>query len=487
MPYRASILAVGLIYLLLGTGSAMTKLPVCDEAWYANPAINLSAGRAMATTVLESAGTPLRGLDRHTYWVMPLYIVSQAAVDELFGPGLLRARLISVVSGLLILVSWFVILRTLFENEYVALLGIFLMAIDSYMIAVGSTGRSDMLCAGLGSAGLAAYLAIRSRSLSFALLVSNALIAASGLTHPNGILYLASLLFLVWSFDRREIKWVHVAAGAAPYLAGAAIWSTYILQSPGDFVAQFGSNARTRTSGITSPWTLIKGETLRYMNAYGLGSQATGLSRIKVVMLLAYCAGIAGVLLSPGLRRQPSSRILLSMTGLVFILMLVLEGAKQDWYLVHIIPLFCAVLAVWVVHAMTRRVLPAPLLVLGIAGLVTVNLGLVGWLLHRADYENSYMPVVQFLRTAPQDHARVMGSAELGFQIGFDRLTDDTRLGFYSGKRPDLVVVEEIYEGWFRKHEAREPAVYRHVQGTLAGARKVFDNGRYHVFSVSSR
>ena len=245
----------------------------------------------MATTVLESAGTPLRGLDRHTYWVMPLYIVSQAAVDELFGPGLLRARLISVVSGLLILVSWFVILRTLFENKYVALLGIFLMAIDSYMIAVGSTGRSDMLCAGLGSAGLAAYLGIRSRSLSFALLVSNALIAASGLTHPNGILYLASLLFLVWSFDRREIKWVHVAAGAAPYVAGAAIWSTYILQSPGDFVAQFGSNARTRTSGITSPWALIKGEALRYMNAYGLGSQATGLSRLRVVMLLAYCTG----------------------------------------------------------------------------------------------------------------------------------------------------------------------------------------------------
>ena len=90
VPYRASILAVGLIYLLLGTASAMTKLPVCDEAWYANPAINLSAGRPMATTVLESAGTPLRGLDRHTYWVMPLYIVSQAAVDELFGPGLLN-------------------------------------------------------------------------------------------------------------------------------------------------------------------------------------------------------------------------------------------------------------------------------------------------------------------------------------------------------------------------------------------------------------
>jgi 4-amino-4-deoxy-L-arabinose transferase-like glycosyltransferase len=487
LRYRASILAVGMIYVLLGTGSAMTKLPVCDEAWYANPAFNLSAGRPMATTVLESAGTPLHGLEHHTYWVMPLYIVGQAFVYQLFGPGLLQTRLFSVFWGLVILASWFVILRRLFEDKYVALLGIFVMAIDSYMIAVGSTGRSDMMCAGLGSAGLAAYLWLRSRNLSLALLVGNALIAASGMTHPNGMLYFASLLFLVWSFDRRNVKWIHVGAGAVPYLAGATIWSMYILQSPSDFIAQFGSNARTRTSGITSPWAVIRGETLRYMNAYGLGSQSAGLSRVKAVMLLAYLSGIAGVLLSPRLRQQPPSRVLLSMTGLTFILMVLLEGAKQDWYLVHIIPLFSAVLAVWVVHCLRHRVVPAAVLVLGMSGLVLVNVGLVGWLLHRADYQNTYGPVVQFLRTAPNDRATVMGSAELGFQIGFDRLTDDTRLGFYSRKRPDLVVVEEIYEGWFRKHEAREPDVYRHVRTVLAGARKVFDNGRYRVYSVSSR
>ena len=487
LRYRASILAVGMIYVLLGAATAMTKLPVCDEAWYANPAFNLSAGRTMGTTVLESAGTPLHGLEQHTYWVMPLYIVGQAFVYELFGPGLLQTRLFSVFWGLVILVSWFVILRTLFENKYVALLGIFVMAIDSYMIAVGSTGRSDMMCAGLGSAGLAAYLGLRPRGLSPALFVSNALVAASGMTHPNGILYLASLLFLVWSFDRQNLKWIHVGAGVAPYLVGATIWSVYILQSPQDFIAQFGGNARVRTSGMTSLWAPIKGEALRYIDAYGLGSQATGLSRLRVVILLAYLTGIAGVLLSPRLRQHPSSRVLLFMTGMTFVLMVLVEGAKQDWYLVHIIPLFSAVLAVWVVHSLKHRVVPAAVLVLGISGLVLVNVGLVGGLLHRMDYQRRYLPVAQFLQTTPNNRATVMGSAELGFQIGFDRLTDDTRLGFYSRKRPDFVVVEEIYEGWFRKHEAREPDVYRHVRTMLAGARKVFDNGRYRVYSVSSR
>lgn len=486
----ASLAAIGLLYLLLGTGSALTKLPICDEAWYANPAFNLSAGRSMGTTVLESAGTPLHGLERHTYWVMPLYIVGEASVYELFGAGLLQTRLFSLGWGLVLLASWFVILRVLFEThdaQYVALLGVFVMAVDSYIIAVGSTGRSDMMCAGLGAAGLAAYLGLRSRSLATALLVSNSLVAASGMTHPNGVLYLASLIFLVVYFDRRSIRAIHLAAAAAPYLAGAVIWSRYILESPADFIAQFGGNARTRLSGATSPLAVIKGELLRYVNAYGLGSQSVGLARIKIVMLAAYLAGIGGVVVSPWLRRQTPSRVLLSMTAITFALMVVVEGAKQDWYLVHIIPLFAALLAVWVVHCVKHRVLPAGIVALGMTGFVVVNVGLVGWLLHRADYQSKYLPLVEFLRTTPNQRARIFGSAELGFQVGFDRVSDDTRLGYYSRKTPDLIVVEQIYEGWFKKHESREPDVYRHVQTTLAAARKVFDNGQYRVYSVSSR
>jgi hypothetical protein len=476
-----------MLYVLLGSGSALTRLPICDEGWYANPAFNLSAGRPMGTTVLESAGTPLHGLERHTYWVMPLYIVGEASMYELFGAGLLQTRLFSLAWGLVVLASWFVILRALFEEKYVALVGVFVMAVDSYMIAVGSTGRSDMMCAGLGSAGLAAYLRLRSWNLFMALFVSNALVAASGMTHPNGVLYLASLTFLILYRDRRNIGWTHAGAAAAPYLVGAAMWSTYILQNPADFIAQFGSNARTRTSGITSPWAVIRGEALRYVNAYGLGSQSSGLARIKIVMLVTYLAGILGVLANPFLRRQPPPRVLLLMTGITFALMVVVEGAKQDWYLVHIIPLFAALLAVWVVHCLNDRALPASVVGFGMAAFAFVNVGLVGWLAHRTDYQAKYMPVVEFLRTAPNEHARIIGSAELGFEVGFDRVNDDTRLGFYSRKTPDLIVVEQIYDGWFRKHEVREPDVYRHVRTTLAAARKVFDNGQYRVYSVSSR
>jgi hypothetical protein len=121
-----------------------------------------------------------------------------------------------------------------------------------------------------------------------------------------------------------------------------------------------------------------------------------------------------------------------------------------------------------------------------VAILVVINVGAVGWLFHRADYQNIYLPVVEFLNSPPHVRERVMGSAELGFQIGFERLTDDYRLGYYSGKRAAVIVVEENYEGRFRRYQTQEPAVFRHVMKTLSEARKVFDNGRYRVYELSA-
>ena len=76
--YLLLLIGVVAIYFALAIGSAMTKSPWSDEAWFANPAVNLITRGRMATPVLETAGTGFKGLDQHTYWVMPLHLVTQA-------------------------------------------------------------------------------------------------------------------------------------------------------------------------------------------------------------------------------------------------------------------------------------------------------------------------------------------------------------------------------------------------------------------------
>jgi len=88
---------------------------------------------------------------------------------------------------------------------------------------------------------------------------------------------------------------------------------------------------------------------------------------------------------------------------------------------------------VWIAYVWHQASKLAYFVGIGVAILVVVNVGAVGWLFHRADYQNTYLPVVEFLNSPPHVRERVIGSAELGFQIGFERLTDDYRLGYYSG------------------------------------------------------
>jgi 4-amino-4-deoxy-L-arabinose transferase-like glycosyltransferase len=477
-------IAVAVIYLAAASGVARTKLPFCDEGYYSNPAFNLASGSSMATTVLETAGHHYRGLEHHTYWEMPLFILAEAGGFKVFGFGLFQMRGLSVVCGLAILVSCFLIVRKLLESDGAALLVCALLATDSEFLTAAPVGRSDALCAALGFAALAVFLCLRERHRGWAVLASQSLTAASGMTHPNGLFYFGGLLLLTLGLDYRRLGWRHVGIATIPYLVGAAAWGAYILQDPADFWVQFWGTGSARLAGIGHLGYALKAEIVnRYLDTYGLALHASMLSRLHVVSLLGYAIGVAGCVLSPGLRRQRGVRLLLCLAGLVFVMMVLLESTKQDWYLIHILPWFAALLGVWVCYVWERRALPHWLLVVGLCGLFMVNLGTVIHLIRRNDYRTRYLAAANFLQSERDGKALVMGDAALGFALGFDNLLDDTRLGYYTGKQAQFIVVESNYEGWFDRFRRSEPEVYRHIQTLLTRAyRKIYDAGSYRIY-----
>ena len=69
----------------------------------------------MGTTVLEPASSTwksvkLTGIDRHTYWVMPLNLLANAAGFRVFGFSVYSMRLLSLLWGLIALCAWGAIL-----------------------------------------------------------------------------------------------------------------------------------------------------------------------------------------------------------------------------------------------------------------------------------------------------------------------------------------------------------------------------------------
>ena len=234
------------VYLTLAWATALTERPGTDEGYFANPAFNLMSKGSFTTTVLETAGTSFQGMDRHTYWVMPLQPLVLAGWYKVLGFGVFSTRALSIFFGLVALVAWFIIVRSLFNQVFLAFLVVALLSCDYIFIVCAASGRMDMMSAALGFAGLAIYLLLRESRLTLAVLLGNALVVASGLTHPMGLLPLLGLIFLAIYFDRKRIGLKHIAVAVVPYAVGGIGWGLYILQDPQASKPQHGERKDAR-------------------------------------------------------------------------------------------------------------------------------------------------------------------------------------------------------------------------------------------------
>lgn len=481
----ALLLVILIVFLLLSVGTIRTKLPFGDEAWYGDPALNLATQGSMGTRVLESAGVPrLQGIHEHSYWAMPLYIVAEAGWFRMSGFGLIRQRLMSTLWGVVLLTSWMMFLAKLFDDWKIALLTGGLLAVDEIVVTIGSVGRTDMMCSALGCAALASYLCLRENSVSRAVLVSQTFVVASGMTHPNGLLYFEVLLLTSLWFDRDRLFLRHVGLAIFPYTVGAFLWGLYIAEDPSDFRAQFGISAGARLGGAISPWIALKREIVwRYLGTYwfGSGPHSSGLGRLRIIILMVYLMGVAGALLVPAIRKRKPVQLLLILTGLTFFSMVFYEGAKQTFYLILILPYFAALSATCFLHYRVKRPV---FVVIVIFIVVSLNVAPLVYRMRRNDYRSQYLTAVRFLERKLPDNGTLMGGAELGYALGFDRVIDDHTLGYDSRKRANLLAVNADYEEWRETFRTQRPEVDHYIQDTLSrNYDLVFDSGAYKIYA----
>jgi 4-amino-4-deoxy-L-arabinose transferase-like glycosyltransferase len=444
----------------------------------------------MGTRLWEEAGTAYAGINRRTYYVMPLHLMAQAGWYRLTGVSLFSMRLFSLFWALLAMAAWFALMRHLFGLSLAALT-VALIALDYFFLTDSSFGRMDMMSAALGFGGLAAFVLLRERNFAAAILASNTLVAAAVFTHPMAITHFGGLIFLVLYLNRHDLRPRHVAMAAAPYLAGGLAWGLYILQSPADFMAQFKANANYmgRLNALTAPWIGVWREIIvRYGTGYGLGRHTVGNRGpifLKSFALLAYLAGLAGCLLTPSIRRDRRYRIFLVLPLISFLLMSTIDGSKNHYYLVHITPLLAAALAIWTYTCSERKLLPNWILAAGLGGVMFLQAAGIGYKIYLDSYYRRYKPVVTFLKERMQPDTLVMASSAFGFDLGMTgkNLIDDGRCGYASGKRADFVVVDEIYADIFEGLDRDRPVVASFVHRLLESEyRVVYDSNGIIVY-----
>jgi hypothetical protein len=480
-----------LVFVVITVLGAHTNLPWSDEAWFASPAVNLITKGNFGTSVLDPTASfrtnNLSGIREHTYWIVPLYPLAEAAWFRAFGFGLMQVRYLSILWGLVALWAWYRMLKVLSGDERVAALALGLMVVDFTFVWTASVGRMDMMAAALGGAGLTAFLILRESNFTLAVLVSQSLIVAAGLTHPMAAGYCCGLVALTLYTDWKRIRPYHILVAAAPYVSGAIGWGLYIMQAPHDFMLQFGGNAAERGLPITDPMAIIHSQVMvRFLYMFGMAPDTKGLSHIKIVILAAYAAGVLGVVMNRVVRSQRGTRSLLLVSGVTLLVMIALDREAQHHYLIHFAVWMISLTAVAAVSLWDRRSVPRWVLVTGLVVVVMVQLSTIGRRLSQRAYSTIYLATTGYLKEHALGKGVVMGSSELAFELGYvDSLVDDQRLGFRSGKRPNFIVIDKNrYAEWIPRYEEREPETYRYIRGMMDREfHEVLENGAYHVYA----
>ncbi len=483
-------LVIAAIFLTLASGSALTNRPQIDEGMFASPALNLARDGFFGTTVLETEDSPLTRIEQRTYWVMPLFLLNAAASFKVFGFGLFTMRLVSILWGLILIFAGYLIALKLSENKNIALLGAALLACDYMVLDTASQARPDMMCAALGLSAIAAFLVWRGKNFSLAVLLSQTLVVLAGLTHPNGILAFFAVAFLTIYFDFRQIKLKHLGIALIPYLIGGAAFGLYILQDPQAFKDQFIDNAMMggRLSGFSSPFSgFIREFTERYPHAFGLQANSGGHSGpifLKSLILIGYALGVLGVLFTKELRQNRNYRALLILTTIYFIWMALMDGQKQTYYIIQILPFYLIMLAIWLNYLWQRKILPRPLIALGASGLLLLGIGGMALRIKQNTFTNFYQPMIAFLRQNSTENDLIMGGAELGFGLGFPKNhIADGRFGLNTGKRPKFIMTDSGVDNSYTDSKIHFPEFYEYFPRLLNEEyRLAYQNDAFKIY-----
>jgi 4-amino-4-deoxy-L-arabinose transferase-like glycosyltransferase len=469
---------------------AATYIVVPNEGWFADPSFHLATEGRFVTKLLQAQGTWLEGVDRHTYWVLPLFPVAQAGAYRLFGFSLWTSRSLSIFFGVLTIAALFFAVREL-AGPSIALLAAVIAGTDFHIALNAATARMDSLCAALGLGGIALYLTLRNSRPRAALVAANACVALSGLAHPCGAVYLFALAYVEFIHDRRRITMADLAACTLPYIVAGGAYGLYVAQDPAGFLSQFGGNisgvageagVTTRFGGLANPFDAVKREVMsRYVGPFGGGGGWLAPRRAQVLILILYWGALLSILVERRLRALPGVRTLFGLAVLISVSLCLFEGLKLSNYLIHIVPLLAALAAVWIdSRTQARQAVRIAL----IGAIIAIQAYTVARIARQNEYGNHFAVAASYLKQRQREGVTYMAGSEFAFALGFDEgLKDDVRLGYFTGERPSYYVSSRWYRDWLKGALVREPEVARHVERVLAEEyQQVLDTGAFKIY-----
>ncbi|MCS7227690.1 MAG: glycosyltransferase family 39 protein [Endomicrobia bacterium] len=478
--YKTMLLPCFLFAIFTG-GLVFVQKPWEDEAMFTCASYNLYKNGYLAVPGFHRVlGTV--GVERHVYWIPPLNMVISAGWFNIFGYGLFQQRFLAFVFGLAGLITFYFLMKKLNVDEKIIFITLLLTSVDFWYTRQSANGRlCDIMCFTFCLLGFTTYILLREKNFILSVFVSNMFMTLACLTHPNGLLGFAGLIFLTIFFDFKNISFLAIVVFILPYLIGIVVVSFYIFEDVEAFLSQFWYG-NVLTAGKQNLIDLVKNEFVkRYGMAYlGFNLRFPLVSKVLGIIPLIYFSSL--IYTGTKVKENVSVKVMFYLT-IIYLLVMTFVLAKK-WniqYLIFIIPFynFCVSL-LYNDLKKGHKFLSKMLLMVMIVLPVGVNI----YRYIRNDYKKYSLDVGEINNIIGTEN-KVYGPLELGFGFGWDRVVDDTSLGFLSGKGCSYLVMDKNGE-YVRGDENLKryyPKVYKHQRAMVSNFKLTWEGRIYNLYA----
>ena len=273
-----------IIYLILYTFN-LEKYPHLwgDEAFFCNPAYTLATKGVFGTEFLQG----WFNIENNTFWQPPVYMLSLALSFKILGFGIIQARIVSIIFGLISLIFTYKIAEKLY-NEKIGILAVALLMFNPVMFLGARNARMEIAVTAFVLISIYLLITGLENHSNYYFLLSGVFGGLAILSHPNAlhIVVVIGILLLFVIRNKNTFKQFTLFSGGT-FLIGIP-YLIYILSDISNFHSQFSANIAHY--GLIF-WHNIQVEPQRYINyinLYGdtlVGSIIPGWFFIKLILL----------------------------------------------------------------------------------------------------------------------------------------------------------------------------------------------------------
>lgn len=300
-----------------------------DEVLFYSPAFELSKHGIFRTEVLRGL---IPGMETHTLWMPPVYMLSLSGVFSVFGDSLNIARNFSSFLSLISLFIVYLLLSRFKAEKSVKLIALSFLATDFLFLKFSHTARMESAC--LLFALISFYILFRTYDTDKPLtntevFSSGIFLSLSFLSHPFGIVHSLPVLFALYLRERFNPKTIllYAFAGFLPI----ALWGLYVIPNLDLFFIQFGAQLK-RKNDLLGKFSIIDKVKIIF-----------SVYKFPLIKLLLFSAVVGFVGFS---FRKTFDRIALFLLFWLFSILLFLFLSSESWYSFYMTVPLCVLLGV---------------------------------------------------------------------------------------------------------------------------------------------